>query len=194
MKAVIRAFIAIELSQAIRLKLDETSHWLQSQLTGVPIRWVAVNNIHLTLKFLGEVSTSNLDLLQSMLDACLKCVSPFEFSVGQVGAFPNPKRARVLWVGVSAPPELKAAQRGIEAQMESLGYPREGRPFSPHLTLGRVGKDAHPNHLQAIGRALESSQVSTLGSMQVQAVHLFKSDLQPGGAVYTRIHTSQLRP
>jgi 2'-5' RNA ligase len=194
MKAVIRAFIAIELSQSIRLKLEETSRNLQSQLKDVPIRWVPVDNIHLTLKFLGDVSTSNLGLLQSMLDTCLDSVKPFELSVGQVGAFPNARRARVLWVGVSAPPELKVTQRGIESQMESLGYTREERPFSPHLTLGRVGKNARPNHLQAIAGALENSRTGALGTMQVQAVHLFKSDLLPGGAVYTRIHTSPLKP
>ncbi len=185
--SVIRAFIAIELTDEIHQRLDEVISRYKKQLPPSPVRWVAAKNIHLTLKFLGDVSVANLDMLTSLLQKEVAAHPPFEVSVGGSGAFPNSRRARVIWVGVEAPAELAVVQSGIENAMERLGYPREDRPFSPHLTLGRVSRNATAQDLRMIAQALETTKVSFLGAVRVRQVHLFRSDLQPTGAVYTRV-------
>lgn len=190
--SVIRAFIAIELTAEIQTRLDETTAMFKSQLEGVPVRWVPASNIHLTLKFLGDVSVANIKILTDILRTEVAGHRPIEVSVGGAGAFPNLKRPRVIWVGVEAPADLTAIQSGIETAMAKLGYPRENRPFSPHLTIGRVSRNANLENTRSISKVLESSRVSFLGATCVQEICLFRSDLKPSGAVYTRIFEAPL--
>ncbi len=190
--SVIWAFIAIDLSEEIYQRLDEVVRNLQEQLAGVPIRWVPVHNIHVTLKFLGDVSIKNLEVLKKLLEAETRNHAPFEISVGDLGAFPSERRPRVLWAGVEAPQELPALQRGIEAETARLGYTPEDRPFSPHLTLGRIGRNANTQDLRRVGEILKTSKVGFLGATRIMAVHLYRSDLQPGGAVYSQLYTANL--
>ncbi len=190
--SVIRAFIAINISREIEQRLKFISGDLQQSLRGVPIRWVPVENIHLTLKFLGDVSVANLDLLTKMLETECAGHSPFEFSVGDLGAFPSIRRPRVIWVGVQAPQDLLVLQRGIDAETARLGYPREDRPFSPHLTLGRVSRGATSDDARKISEVLSNYKVGYIGAAKVNAVHLYRSDLKPSGAVYTAIYSAPL--
>ena len=190
--SVIRAFIAIELSPEIQNRIEEVTGELKQRLHNVPVRWVPVKNIHLTLKFLGDVSLSNLEVLTKILKSEASSRVPFEISIGDLGAFPSMRRPRVIWVGVEAPPELQAVQRGIEMETARLGYAREERPFTPHLTLGRVSRGATSQDSRRIAEVLSTYQVGFLGATRVQAVHLFKSDLQPGGAVYAKLFSAPL--
>src|SRR4030042_3396651 len=125
--SVIRAFIAIDLSPEIHQKLEEVLENYQAQLPKVSIRWVAVKNIHLTLKFLGDVSLSTISILTDMIQAEVSNHYRFEISVGGSGAYPNIRQPRVIWGGVEAPQELNAIQNGIETTTSRLGYAREGR-------------------------------------------------------------------
>ncbi|MBN2550356.1 MAG: RNA 2',3'-cyclic phosphodiesterase [Anaerolineales bacterium] len=188
----IRAFIAISLTDEIYQHLDQVISLLQSRLPKAPVRWAPANNIHLTLKFLGEISTANLAVLQKTLQAEVSRHAPFEISVGEVGAFPSIRRPRVIWVGVKAPPELHTVQHNVEAELARLGYAAEERDFSPHLTLGRIGRNATPEEVHKISEVLSSVRVGFLGAARVQTVHLYRSDLQPGGALYTRLFTAHL--
>ena len=193
--AVIRAFIALELPAGVHQSLHQVSSQLRQRLQTLPkqaVRWVPAENIHLTLKFLGDVSLANLDILQEMLLSEVKTHPPFEFSLGGVGAFPNARQPRVLWVGIQAPPEMLALQYGIEVKLEKLGYSREERPFSPHLTLGRVSRNTSIQDAHQIGAALQAMQVGFLGLVCAQGVSLFRSDLQPTGSVYTRLLSAPL--
>ena len=99
----------------------------------------------------------------------------------------------MIWIGLDAPPALAALQRGVDAAAAQLGYPREERPFSPHLTIGRVAQTASASDLQHIRSALEATKVGILGTVRVQAIHIFKSDLQPGGSVYTLLYTLPMK-
>jgi 2'-5' RNA ligase len=189
---VIRAFIAIDLSTEIYRRLDQVSGELRDQLSGTSIRWVPVKNIHLTLKFLGDVSLTNLEVLKKLLRSEAASHPQFEFSVGKLGAYPTIHRPRVVWVGVEAPPELSALQHRIEIETARVGYAREERAFSPHLTLGRVGRNATSQDLHKIGEVLSSSPVGFLGTVRVAAVHLYRSDLQPGGAIYSALYSAPL--
>jgi RNA 2',3'-cyclic 3'-phosphodiesterase len=190
--AVIRAFIAIDLPAYIQQQLDQISAQLRETCSTNAIRWVPANNIHLTLKFLGEVSSTNLELLTKLLRVETIRHRCFEITVGGLGAFPTIRRPRVIWVGVQAPPDLMALQRSIESETVRLGYAVEERPFSAHLTLARVSHNAAPDEVRKIGDGLVNFKVDQLGTISVKSVHLFRSDLQPGGAVYTSLLTSQL--
>jgi RNA 2',3'-cyclic 3'-phosphodiesterase len=193
--AVIRAFIAIKLPTEVQHSLEEVVRQFRQRLQTLPgsvVRWVPSENIHLTLKFLGDVSLANLDMLKEMLLTEVKVHPSFEFSVGGVGAFPNARHPRVVWVGVKAPQELPALQSAIENKMEKLGYTREERPFSPHLTLGRVSRNATIQEAHQVGEALQVVKVGFLGLVCAQGVSLFKSDLQPTGSVYTCLLSAPL--
>jgi 2'-5' RNA ligase len=191
--SVIRAFIAIELSPEIQERLEGVSAQLKGRLEGAPVRWVPIENIHLTLKFLGDVSLSNLDMLKKILAGVSSMHRDFEISAGGLGAFPKIQNPRVIWVGLEAPAELAGLQHAIDQETARLGYAREDRPFSPHLTLGRVSRNATAGDIHGIADVLGGFKVGFLGVACVEAVHLFRSDLNPGGAVYTRLFTAALK-
>jgi len=191
---MLRSFIAVEIPSEIQAAIAHATAPLKHTLQKPLIRWVTPQNVHLTLKFLGDVSPANLERLAGTLKAEAGSQATFSMSVGGLGAFPNQRRARVIWIGLDAPPALAALQRGVEAAVAQLGYPREERSFSPHLTIGRVAKAASAADLQHIRSALESTKVGILGTVSVQSIHIFKSDLQPGGSVYTRLYGLSMKP
>jgi 2'-5' RNA ligase len=190
--SVIRAFIAIDLPPEVLQCLDDVSQQLRQELGGAPVRWVPVENIHLTLKFLGDVSESNIDMLTDFLQSTVSNVKQFEFSVGGLGAYPKPHRPRVIWVGVEAPPELMTAQRSVESEMSRLGYARERRPFNPHLTLGRVSRHSTNQDVSNIADVIKTHTVGYLGSARVTALHIYRSDLKSSGAIYTKLFSAML--
>jgi len=187
-----RAFIAVEIPPEIHTAIEDKTAHLRAALTSSLVRWVPSNNIHLTLKFLGDVSPANIEMLSQMLSVEVVQHQTFEMEFGGLGAFPNPRRPRVIWIGIQAPAELEALQRGIEAAAAKLGYPAEKRPFSPHLTIGRVKQNAGSTGAQKVRQALEDTKIGSLGNTQITDVHLFKSDLKPAGAVYTRLFSAPL--
>lgn len=188
---VIRAFIAIDLPVSIQQKLAEILELVKRSDTRA-VRWVPACNIHLTVKFLGDVSPANIEVLTKILRSEVTRHRPFEIRVSGLGAFPSIRRPRVVWVGVEAPPTLLSLQRAIEAETVRLGYAAEERPFSPHLTLGRVAHNATPEEVHKVADVLASIKVGELGCAVVDHVCLFRSDLQPGGAVYTPLFNTQL--
>lgn len=189
---VIRSFIAIELSPEIQAGLSEIAGQLKSHLKGLPLRWVPVKNIHLTLKFLGDVSVDHLNDLERVLDSGVRNSRIFDITIGQLGVFPSLQRPRVIWVGVQAPEALYDLQAGVERETRHLGYTDEKRRYHPHLTIARVSKNASSSEIHRIGNILTNQKVGSIGTTYIQAVHLYKSDLLPGGAVYTRLYTAQL--
>lgn len=188
----IRSFIAIELPATIQVELGRVIKQLGPATRAV--RWVPAQNIHLTLQFLGDVEASAVANLQATLKQEAKLRRPFEIHVGQSGAFPNLRRPRVIWIGVQAPPELADLQRGIARALAPLGYPPEDRPFSPHLTLGRVSQHAAPEEIGKLANLLAKTTVGELGICSVHAVQLFRSDLRPTGSIYSRLFEAPFAP
>jgi 2'-5' RNA ligase len=188
----IRAFIAIDLSNEICQKLSMVLNDLQEVMGKLPVRWMPVKNIHLTIKFLGDVSSGDLDIIKELLLSETSRHSAFELQIGELGTFPSNRRPRVIWVGVEAPSEMKALYHGIETETARLGYVPEGRPFSPHLTLGRVSRNASSGELSRIGEVVSSYKVGFLGITLVDSVHLYRSDLKPSGAIYTRLFSASM--
>ena len=189
---LLRAFIAVELPPEIRQTIWETTSRLRKE-SGVLVRWVSPENMHLTLKFLGDISPSNVDLLSEMLHAETDLFKCFDLQFSGLDSFPSLKRPRVIYIGIQAPASLEAIQRGIESASRRLGYESEKRGFAPHLTIGRVRQNITAMEQQVIRHALEDAKVDSLGNARVDSVELFKSDLRPTGSVYTRLYSALLR-
>jgi RNA 2',3'-cyclic 3'-phosphodiesterase len=190
---MLRSFVAVEIPAEMQSALARCTAPLQKALPKPLIRWVAPQNVHLTLKFLGDVSPANLERLAEALKVEAVAHETFTMSVDGLGAFPTPRRARVIWIGLEAPAALMALLRGVESVAARLGYASENRPFSPHLTIGRVGQNVSATDLQRIRTALEGTVVGALGTVRVEAVHIFKSDLKPGGPVYSHLYTLPMK-
>ena len=190
--SLLRTFIALEIPQEIQQIIHKEIAHLRDTI-GTLIRWVPSENMHLTLKFLGNISPANLDMVTQMIRAEADSCQPFVMQVGGLGAFPSPKRPRVIYIGLQAPAELEALQHGIESATTRLGYESEERAFSPHLTVGRVRNNIPASDQQKIQRALAETQIDSLGTARVDSVHLYNSDLKPTGSVYSRLFSAPLK-
>ncbi|UCD85024.1 MAG: RNA 2',3'-cyclic phosphodiesterase [Deltaproteobacteria bacterium] len=188
--AGIRSFVAVELSPEIKDGITEIQERLRS--SGADVRWVRPEGIHLTLKFLGDIEEEDIDNIAGCLKSAANGLNPFAVEIKEVGAFPNLRNPRTLWVGVTENRTLSSLQNEVEKALEGIGFPRENRPFRPHLTLGRVKS---PKLKVKLIEALEKERAQEIFSprqMSVEELTLFQSDLRPGGAVYTKLKTVKL--
>jgi 2'-5' RNA ligase len=183
---VLRTFIALELDEELKAALSDVQDQLKRQLSPGSVRWVRTDGIHLTLKFLGDTPADQVDAIAAALAGAAAGVAPFVVQAEDLGCFPNLRRPRVVWVGLSEPTgALQALRDEVEARVAPLGYPTERRPFSPHLTLGRVHRRASTSEVRQVGEVVRSTQLGRVGQLPATHVHLIKSDLRPTGAVYT---------
>jgi len=157
------------------------------------VRWVKPGGIHLTLKFLGDVPANRIEEIERALTQACAGFPAFSLSVGGLGCFPNPRRPRVVWVGVQEESgTLAGLQKAIEDGMEKLGFAPEGRKFHAHLTLGRTQRRASSGDVRRLGRLVQEIEIGPLGQMEARSVSLIKSDLKPTGAVYTQLAAVRL--
>jgi 2'-5' RNA ligase len=188
MSTLLRLFIALELPPHVLEALEATQRDLRPRVPERAARWVRPEGIHLTLKFLGDVPAGQVDAVGAAMREAARDHAPFELRAEGLGVFPNPQKARVLWVGVKGELEtLGRLQASVEEHVAPLGYPTESRSFSAHLTLARASRNASRAEQEALGGLVGSSDVGTLVAWQVGAVNLMRSQLKPGGAVYTRL-------
>ncbi|MEX2143223.1 MAG: RNA 2',3'-cyclic phosphodiesterase [Anaerolineales bacterium] len=190
--SVVRAFIALELPQAMQVALDKEKVHLQKRLIDLPLRWVKTGNIHLTLKFLGLTRTQDLPRISAVLKTQATGTAPIPFEFSDFGVFPNMQKPLVLWVGIKSPAGLQIMQQRIEAEMEKIGYPAEEREFSPHLTLARVRREHRLANLKRIGEVMASARIEPGSAGLFDSITLFHSDLKPGGSVYNPLSRSPL--
>jgi RNA 2',3'-cyclic 3'-phosphodiesterase len=179
----IRSFIAIEIPLSLKSRMEEVQRNLRH--TDADVKWVRPEAIHLTLKFLGSIRQEDVERISHALAPVVAQVESFEVRVQGMGCFPNPRNPRVVWLGVDRGKEaLASLQRAIEQKMAELSFPPEDRPFSPHLTMGRVRS---PRGRVGLSQALEKHQGVEIGTFRAQGVILFRSELRPSGAVYTKL-------
>lgn len=184
--AAIRSFVAVELGEEVKQRLAEIQRQLKTMTPGGVVRWVQPDSIHVTLKFLGDVPEERIRAIVAALERECAPVAPLAFTVAGAGCFPNARRPNVVWIGVEDPVgQLAALQRAVERALNPLGYPPEGRPFKPHLTLGRVNRSVSDADLRKVGELVSGLRVAHLGQVQVAEVVLMRSDLSPAGARYT---------
>jgi 2'-5' RNA ligase len=191
--ATIRTFIAVELDREIRTGLGHLQARLGKQVPLRTVRWVQPDGIHLTLKFLGDTPLDSVDQVKMALAQAAAEAGPFAFSVEALGCFPNARQPRVIWVGLKEPAGVLTRLRdAVESHVAPLGFPTEKRPFSPHLTLGRVQRYASRSEVAEIGELVVATSVGIIGQMTATAVSYIRSDLRPTGAVYTTLLEASL--
>jgi len=175
-----RAFIAVDIDEATRRVLAQLiREWSP---IAPKLKWVAPDRIHLTLKFLGDIADADVPVISEGLDDVTREFAPIEVDLRGVGTFGRGERVRVVWAGINdAPHALKNLQRAIETVLEPIGFPPEGRPFAPHLTLAR---SRAPKALPDLTYAMLGAADRSFGSVYVNEVLLFESTLQRSGPAY----------
>ncbi len=192
----VRAFIAVDLPTGIREALGRTLQDLRS-LAPRGVRWVRPEGIHLTLKFLGNIEAESIGAISQAMSRCATSAAPFELSLSELGAFPNLKAPRVIWLGLEGTPDgnldgLLSLQRGLEDEMEALGHARERRSFNPHLTLGRIRETMSATQRRRIGASLAGAPMNIKMELPVKEIALIQSILSSTGAMYTQLFSTPL--
>jgi 2'-5' RNA ligase len=188
-----RLFIAVELPTDVLDALDRIQSDLRRVMPSRAVRWTRPEGIHLTLKFLGDVG---IDQVKKIQDGLLDAASghhPFSLDIEGLGCFPNPKHPRVVWVGVAGDTrKLAAIQESVEKSIAPLGFSTENRPFTPHLTLGRIQNRASRDDIARAGQIVEDRELGRVACWQVESINLMRSQLKPDGAVYTQLFEAKL--
>ena len=180
-----RIFIAIKMPDAVIGKITEVSRYFQSQTPADALKWVETENLHLTLRFLGEISEETLKKVQSILPQAVMGQPSFTLSVEGLGMYPSPGQPRVVWLGIRGSQPMTTLHTQLEAVLAKAGIEKEDRPFHPHLTLARVRQRTDRATAHQIGETLTQFKVGSLGAFQVDEIHLIESQLTPQGPVYT---------
>ena len=184
-----RLFVAINLPADVRESIWEAAQPLRER--NYPVRWVAPESQHVTMKFLGDIPEGRLGEIIEAVDASTTGAKPFTVPLADFGAFPAPSRPRVIWAGCEAVPPLELLQDQLERHMAALGFEIEGRPFRPHVTLGRVRRDARAADFAGFEALLDDLHFAT--ESVVRSLDLMESHLAPSGARYEVRHAAELR-
>jgi len=185
-----RAFIAIELSPEIRDSLAQTQSHLK--YSGADVKWVNKENVHLTLKFLGEITEESSEKIKSILDEIANSVKPFEISIKDIGAFPKIEFPKVIWAGLDrGAAEASVIAGKIDDALSKVGFQKESRPFTAHLTIGRVRS---LKNKEALKEKIDSYCIPDDSNQLIRSITLFQSTLTPKGSIYTKLHESEFSP
>jgi 2'-5' RNA ligase len=182
----VRVFIAVPLPVDLKAKLVALQQEFRQLAVGAT--WVREAGFHITLKFLGEVDSAQIAPIFSCMTETVQRYYPFSLILSGVGVFPRESSPRVLWVGIQdATGLLKQMQQLLEAQLVRAGYPREDRPFAPHLTLARL---KHVSRRSEFFAGLNAQSKAVLGQLKVDHIELIKSQLSPSGARYSIVNAA----
>jgi RNA 2',3'-cyclic 3'-phosphodiesterase len=179
----VRLFVAIEMLEDIRARY--AAFLKEMRLIAPRVKWVRAENLHVTLKFLGHTDPARLAAIQDAL-ATAHCAEPVTLEFRGLGFFPDEKRPRVFWAGMTASPNLKPLAAEIDRAVHSCGFAREERAFTPHLTLARFDPPGLPGKL---GVAAHENANRRFGAFTTGKFHLIESKLKPTGAEYTTLHS-----
>ncbi|MCX7885631.1 MAG: RNA 2',3'-cyclic phosphodiesterase [Verrucomicrobiae bacterium] len=188
---MVRVFIGLDLTDEVREAVADLQGRLRRAPVGVKVSWVKASNLHLTLQFLGYVPEEKIPLISASLGRVCAGQEVFEVQVGGAGAFPDVRCPRVIWLGCSDPSGgLQRLAEAVHAEMKQLGFVSERRGFVPHLTLGRIRAPAFD---AALTKLLNSLRDCQCGTVRVEAVHLFESQLNPQGSIYRKLSSHPLK-
>jgi 2'-5' RNA ligase len=182
----IRTFIAVKIPDAIKEKFGEIQRKLKT--SGADVRWVKPGNAHITLRFLGDIREEKTDEIQAALSRAAACHRASDVSIEGLGAFPNPKRPRVIWIGIRRGAEfLQSLQASVSKEMRALGFAAEDRPYSPHITLGRMKT---PKNLDSLKPLLASESEFSAGTFRAAEIHFIRSILSSEGPTYVTLFSA----
>jgi 2'-5' RNA ligase len=177
----VRVFVALDVPEEVRGALGYVISRLRE--TGSGARWIRPEGMHITLKFIGETPEATIPPIRGAL-AGLRSPSPVEMSFRGLGFFPDARRPRVFWAGIESSPNLGEIAASVERALEPLGFPREARPFHPHLTLARLQPGVATDRLREAVKRLGAAE---FGAARAAEFYLYQSVLKPSGAEYTRL-------
>lgn len=183
-----RLFVAVNFPVPVRRTLARVT----SQLSGaeLPVRWTSGDAFHLTLRWLGDRDDEDRAAVTAILHELAAEFEPFEAGFGSVGAFPSPRRPRVIWIAVEAGPHLRLLRDELERRLARDGFGRDERSFRPHVTLGRAMRDARPGAFRPF--VALSGDIGIEAAFPVTSVDLMRSHLHPDGARYERLAAARL--
>ena len=182
----IRSFLAFELPPDIKREVARIS--VEVKKSGIEAGWVKPGNIHLTIVFMGDVNEKDIPAIISRIDNTVGEYEPFKISLGGMGVFPDVRKPRVLWLGLDGEIErLSSLRDDLQKPLEVYGIKQEKRAFRPHLTLGRFRKPVKDR--DALEKIIDAYKDISGPDGKLDELILFKSELKPGGPVYTRIHS-----
>lgn len=195
MQPPLRLFISAHLTPDLLAAIGDVQGQLKRQLADAPLSWTRPEGIHLTLKFLGDTDPARVDAIVAGLRAAVSSHRPFTVAVAGLGCFPNTRQPNVVWVGVQDPDRaLQRLAASVDAATARLGWEKETRPFAGHLTMARVRREARHEQRRAIGEQIGHFALpDPLGLLPIPSLHLMRSELKPGGAVYTEVAAVPLR-
>lgn len=194
-----RTFVAVEMPDAVRQVLVDLQRRLDRALNdahaGNLVRWTSEQNLHLTLRFLGETSDAQRTVVERSLASRIRPQPAFALALHQLGAFPNWRRPNIIWIDFAGETtRLENVQMLVEAAARSADFAAEDRAFTPHLTIGRVKKEASARERSALGEVLQQEQSRSTAQMAVpparftvDSIAFVQSDLRPSGAIYTTL-------
>ena len=189
---VVRSFIDIDLPAGVRAELTSLEDKLKARRHPF-VKWVDPENIHLTLKFLGDVASDSMPQIVEAMSRLAKSHSTFKLQVAGTGAFPNWQRPQVVWVGVGGELDrLNSLQKGLESVLSPLGFPSESRPFSAHLTVGRLRDRVTPDDRRRFAGFAQTVEFKTSLSFEVSTIRLMRSQLTPAGPIYSELAAAKL--
>lgn len=183
-----RLFVAVNLPADEKRRLGDALQSLTSP--SLPVRWVSHDGLHITLKFLGEVPDGEVPAVRGALRRASNAVPSFDVAIFGFSAFPSHSRPRIFWVGASLSPELGQLQTAIDSEFENIGYSSEHRPFTPHVTVGRLKKDASIRDRGMMDRIAASFEYKS--EFRVHSADLMRSHSGPRGAHYEVIEKVEL--
>lgn len=187
-----RIFIAIELPKEIKDTLAKLQDKLKN--TGADVKWIEPDNIHLTLKFLGEIDEQKLDKIKSILENIAKEQNQFYIRISSIGAFPKISSPRIIWAGIDkGNSETKEIVKLLEGKIEKIGIPKENRPFSSHITIARTRSGFNPDKLFEELKNFENNFEMKDTQFKVTKITLFKSTLTPKGPFYEALKEINLK-
>lgn len=184
---MIRAFLAVDLESQVLERISQASDSLHERIPS--IRWVPKQNLHLTVKFLGNIKETQVTDITDALNRNLALFSRFSINAKGLGVFPERGRPKILWVGLTGK-ELTELAANIESCLSPLGFAPEERSFTPHLTIGRWRQFDRPP--AALKQELENWRGRSFGESAINEVILFQSELNPAGSIYRRLETFAL--
>lgn len=195
MARMIRAFLALPLDKNSHNCLADIQHRLMARIPQSDVRWLETANIHVTIKFLGDIQETLIPDFCQAIDHAVDDQAQFMIQAGGVGCHPNIIRPRIIWLGIQHSFELNRLRSNVEAEFLKLRIPKEKRLYSAHLTLGRVREGHSQERVIGVGKSISTSgEQKRLLDIPVNTICLFQSTLRPSGAEYSVLYSCALKP
>ncbi len=190
--AILRTFIAVDFPPEILQKFGKIIAYFKTQTPENTLKWVSTHNLHLTIKFLGDIPLNKLDQVKAVLSESLQDKPPFTIGIEGLGLHPDRRNPRVIWLGITSCDTLTNIYVALDRDLTVVGIEPDKRKYTPHITIARVKRRVETSAVKNIGETLSQFKVDSLGNFIVKEIILYQSELTPKGPIYTPLMTSTL--